>query len=117
LKLLLDEMWPPDGAEQLRARGHDVVAVAERGDLRKQPDDVIVDVALAEGRVVVTEDVRDYQRLWRAATAGSPRGAGLILTSRRVYRRGDPRTLGRLVNALDALLSAGVEVTSEHWLR
>ncbi len=41
MKLLLDEMWSPAIAAALRERGHDVVAVAERSDLRGKPDDVI----------------------------------------------------------------------------
>jgi lipopolysaccharide/colanic/teichoic acid biosynthesis glycosyltransferase len=34
LKLLLDEMYTAAVAEQLRERDHDVIAVAERADLR-----------------------------------------------------------------------------------
>jgi Domain of unknown function (DUF5615) len=30
VKLLLDEMWSPEIAAQLRLHGHDVVAVTER---------------------------------------------------------------------------------------
>jgi hypothetical protein len=45
VKLLLDEMWPPSIAVQLRRRGHDVEAVAERADLRGQADDAVFSVA------------------------------------------------------------------------
>src|SRR5438105_3984601 len=31
-------MWPPEAANQLRLRGHDVIGVAERPDLRGKPD-------------------------------------------------------------------------------
>ncbi len=49
MKLLLDEMWPLAIAVELRRRGHDVTAVAERLDLRGQPDEVIFATARADG--------------------------------------------------------------------
>ena len=39
-----------------------MAAVAERSDLRRQPDPVIIEKALFEGRAVVTADVSDYRR-------------------------------------------------------
>ena len=38
MKLLLDEMLPAAIAEQLRHRGHDVIAVSEHPELRGLPD-------------------------------------------------------------------------------
>ena len=115
MRLLLDEMLSPSIATELRARGHDVVAVVERPDLRGQPDHVILAVADAEDRVVVTED-RDYRRLGvERALAGAPYPA-LILTDDRSWPRGNRRTVGRLVNALDDLLTSGVAIEGEHWL-
>jgi len=117
VKLLLDEMWPPAVAGALRRRGHDVVAVAERPELRGQPDDVILAVAQAEGRAVVTENVVDYLPLAAERLTRGDVHAGVILTSHRRYPRSNPRTIGRLVSALDALLSALPEGTNlEHWL-
>jgi Domain of unknown function (DUF5615) len=54
LKLLLDEMMQRVVAEQPRARGHDVVAVAERSDLRSIPDAEAFARTQAERRTVVT---------------------------------------------------------------
>jgi len=54
VKLLLDEMWAPAIAAALRDQGHDVVAVAERHDLRGMPDAAIFDAVLAEGRAIET---------------------------------------------------------------
>lgn len=113
MKLLLDEMWPGSVAEQLRQRGHDVVAVVERPDLRGQPDDVVFATAQVEGRAVVTENVSDFLRL----AAGASHHAGLVLTSNRRFPRGDARTIGRLVAALEALLSAQEPIAPfEYWL-
>jgi hypothetical protein len=116
VKILLDEMWPPVIAAELRRRGHNVLAVAERPDLRGQPDDVIFELAQAEGWTVLTENVADYLPL---ATAYRERGqahAGLIFTSHRRYPRSDPRTIGRLVSALDTLLLADPKtIELEYW--
>lgn len=59
-------MWTPDIAVQLRRRGHNVVAVAERPDLRGQPDALIFAAAQSEERAVVTENVADYRRALRS---------------------------------------------------
>ena len=73
MKLLIDEMWPRFVARSLRERGHDVVSVAERPTLPTQPDSVILAAAQAEGRVVVTEDAKDFRPLGLAEmSAGRP---------------------------------------------
>ena len=116
MKLLLDEMWAPAIAEALRDRGHDVVAVAERHDLRGMPDREIFDAALAEGWAIVTENVVDYRPLAAdALRAGHPYPA-LIFSSNRAYPRASRRTAGRLVRALDALLTTRDAISGEHWL-
>lgn len=116
MKLLLDEMWTPAIAAALRDRGHEVVAVAERHDLRGLADAAIFDAAVAEGRVIVTENVVDYRPLAAdAMRAGRPHPA-LILTSNRAYPRASRRTAGRLVRALDALLATRGAISGEHWL-
>ena len=105
MKVLLDEMWSPVIARRLRDRGHDVEAVGERPDLRTASDAEIMAVALAEDRIVVTQDARGFLPLALAEVdAGRPYPA-LILTDKRRWPRENPRTIGRLVNALDALLA------------
>lgn len=62
MKLLLDEMLPSDAARQLRADfGHDAVHVDHLG-LRGVDDRQIAEVARAEGRAVVTENIVDYAK-------------------------------------------------------
>ena len=110
-------MWPPGIASQLQRRGHDVVAVAERPELRGQPDAAIFAAAQAEGRVIVTENVIDYRLLATHALKEGRSHPGMIFTSNRRFPRHDPRTAGRLVTALDELLSRGVEAIGfEYWL-
>ena len=116
LKLLLDEMMDPAVAAGLQARGHDVVAVSDVRTLRGLPDHGILAVARADDRLVVTEDRGDYRRLAAAEVRSGGQHPGLILTSDRRWPRGHPRTLGRLVRALDALLRSGETIEGEHWL-
>jgi predicted nuclease of predicted toxin-antitoxin system len=117
LKLLLDEMWSPHIAEQLRSRQHDVSAVAERADLRKQPDEVIVAAALRESRAILTEDRRDYRMLRQLAIDIGEEFPWLIFTDNAAFPRSHPRTVGRVVVALDALLTADPVLDSgELWL-
>lgn len=100
MKALLDEMIPPAIAQQLRQRGHDVAAVAERADLRSLPDRDIFALAQAEGRAIVTRDRADYLLLEREQRAAGERHAGLILVSSRFAAA----AIGPLVKALDELL-------------
>lgn len=80
------------------------------------PDAAIFDAALAEGWAVVTENVVDYRPLAAdAMRAGRPYPA-LISTSNRAYPRASRRTAGRLVTALDALLTTRDAIPGEHWL-
>ena len=101
MKALLDEMLPPAIAEQLRERGYNVIAVAERADLRSLPDGDIFAFAQSEGRATVTRDRADYLLLDREQRAAGHTHAGLILVSSRFA----PAGVGPLVKALDELLS------------
>lgn len=106
MKLLIDEMWPATLAEELRRRGHDVVAVLERPDLAHRSDDEVLQQAFGEGRVVFTENVPDFVPLATRVLATGLPFPGLVLTSNAAWPRGNPRTLGRVVHVLDALLAA-----------
>lgn len=106
MKLLIDEMWPATLAEQLRRRGHDAVAVTERPEVAHRSDEVVLDWAHKEGRVVFTENVPDFVPLATDVLASGGTIPGLLLTSNTSWPRGNPRTLGRIVRALDAFLSA-----------
>jgi hypothetical protein len=105
VKLLVDQMWPAALAEQLRRRGHDVVAVLERADLVHAADDVVFEAARLEERAVVTENVSDYLPLATESLGRSENFFGLVLTSDRSYPRGHPRTLGSAVLALDRYMA------------
>lgn len=101
--LLLDEMYPPALAQQLRASGHDVVAVLDvEVGLASRTDEDVLAWAARNNRCVMTENVSDFARL---AQPGFGHAGILFVSSRRF-----PRTasgLPRLAKALDELLSSG----------
>lgn len=98
--LLLDEMFSPRIAEQLRALGVDCVAVTEDALLSSQDDAVIFDAALAGGRVLVTNNVVDSERLRRQRSALDEPAPPLIYTSEAAFPR-NRQFVGRLVVALE----------------
>jgi NAD(P)-dependent dehydrogenase (short-subunit alcohol dehydrogenase family) len=117
LKLLLDEIYPPAIAEQLCARGHDVVAVTACAELRSLPDESIFATAQQERRAVVTENIGDFSSIADAADQRRQAHHGLVLIDPAKYPRGNPRTIGRMVTELDRLLSEhrGDGPTSLRW--
>lgn len=70
---------------------------------------MVFDRARLERRAVFTEKLSDYLPLATDCLSRSKHLFGLVLTSDRSYPRGHPRTLGRVVLALDAYLAAHPE--------
>jgi hypothetical protein len=118
LRLLLDEMYPAAVAQQLRARGHDVVAVTERPELRALPDADLFSVALSERRAVATANVADFVVIVDALDQLGEVHFGLVLVDPEKYPRGHRRTIG-LVTGLDRVLAQharGRAKSRRHWL-
>jgi hypothetical protein len=106
LRLLLDEQFAPDIAIGLRERGHDVLAVCERADLVSSDDEALLESSAAEGRVLLTTNVRDFAPIathW--AGDGRPHH-GLLFVS--------DRTLARSRNTIGAYVSALEKFMGEH---
>jgi hypothetical protein len=117
-RLVLDAMFSPQIATTLRARNHDVIAVAERDDLRSMTDDGLFAWAAAEARWLVTENIKDFRPiLLRALPAGHPTGGLLFTSSSRTSPRSrkDP---GPLIEALHQWLTSGPPAPplTEDWL-
>ena len=100
--LLLDEMFSPAIAVDLAARGIDCRAVAADVLLRAQSDLEIFDVGLLEGRVIVTNNVPDFESLRRAREAFGGDLPGLIYTSDLTF----PRTKAYIPRLVAALATA-----------
>jgi hypothetical protein len=104
LKLLLDEMFSPLIAAELRARGHDAVAIKEREEWRSLSDPDVVALARAEQRAVVTANLRDFRPLHAELVAAGGEGhAGMVFVpaSFRLTRA----ATGQIVAALEARLA------------
>lgn len=88
MRLLLDAMYSPAIAEQLRRYGHDVIAAREDPALADLPDPDLFVAAQADGRALVTENVGDFLLLDMLYREQGRAHAGLILTSNRGFRAG-----------------------------
>jgi hypothetical protein len=108
VRFLLDEHLSPAIAARLRGLGHDAVAVAERDDLRGRPDQIVWEAAVAEARVLVTQDLADFVPLARAVVGGSHHPGLLLVPRGRFPLRLDGT--GRLAAALAAMAESMGEV-------
>jgi len=116
-RLVLDEMFSPTIAAALRERKHDVIAVAERVDLRSMTDDEVFAWAVADNRWLLAENMKDFRPiLLRAMQAGGVI-TGLLFTSSRTFPR-SRQNPGPLIDALHAWLSTGPPPAplAEDWL-
>ena len=104
MKLLLDEHYSRAIAEQLRKRGHDVVAAVDAAELKNQEDSDLLRWAVSQRRGVVSENAIDFLELHKQYLVAGKAHYGILLTSARSF----PRTragIGKLVRALDKFLS------------
>ena len=104
--LVLDEMFAPKIAETLRGRGRQVVAVAERIDLRAMTDEQLFAWAAAQRCWVLTENVKDFRPVALRALEGGTTAPGLLFTSSRTFPRAR-KNPGPLIDAIDAWLLKG----------
>jgi predicted nuclease of predicted toxin-antitoxin system len=116
VKALLDEQLSPAIAKALRDRGYDVAAVAERQDLVASTDRTIFEVAAAEGRAVVTNNIKDFRPLAAEWLARGRTHPGLILVpSARVRTRS---AISVLADAIERVLAGAPEglPSVERWI-
>jgi hypothetical protein len=102
-QLLLDEMFSGIIAEQLRAKGHDVLAVVADPALTGLADDQILAHATATRRALVTANIKDFMPLDARYRAASQAHAGLILVSTKAFPQ-DRAVTAAIISALSALL-------------
>jgi nucleoside-diphosphate-sugar epimerase len=118
MRLALDHHYSTHIAIRLRERGHDVVAVVERG-WEAEDDEALLALCETDGRALVTNNVADFMVIARRWATQGRCHAGLIFTSDASMPRSRD-TIGRYVEALDALLKAHPAENSfadrVHWL-
>lgn len=98
-------------AAELRSRGHDVVAVTERPDLRSIDDRELLQATSQEQRVIVTENAVHFVSHFHQMLRDGATCYGLILTSPKSMPR-KKATIGTYVRALDRELAQRPDETS-----
>jgi hypothetical protein len=101
--LLLDQMFSGHIADQLRSKGHDVLAAVIDSALLALPDDQILAHATATGRALVTANIKDFVPLDAQYRAAGQTHAGLIFISSKTFRQ-DRGYTAAVTSALSAFL-------------
>ncbi len=110
IRLLLDEHYPGWLAEELTADGIDAIAVtAHRPELRGVDDARVLEAAVAQGRVMVTEDVSTFG----VAADLVPNHLGIIYCHHARFPRTRPG-LGKLRKALVELAAGPPAGLGQH---
>ena len=104
MKLLLDEQFSHQIAEQLRKRGCDVQAVTH-SPLEQTPDEPLVEIAVEQRRALVTNNVGDFAPINQRWMQSGRSHNGLIYTSDSSRPR-DRGAFGSLIEALAEFLDA-----------
>jgi len=110
VKVILDEMWTPTIAAELRKRGFDVIAINEPTHAERYAgslDDAVFARAQEDGCAIVTDNIPDYERArldWEARGAAHH---GVIYALNPPFNRhhGDA-VIGPMVRALAHFLSS-----------
>lgn len=105
MRFLIDSMLPPGTAELLSTIGHDATTPTKLG-AHNLPDDVLIELAAAEHRVIVTENASDF-----AAVTSCP-----VLLVLKVWWPSASLTK-RLASALDRWAKTNPQPANwAHWL-
>jgi Domain of unknown function (DUF5615) len=113
--LLLDEMLSGAIAEQLRAKGHDALAVVDDPALISLPDDQILAHATTAGRALITANIKDFMPLDAQYRAAGQAHAGLVLISAKTFAQ-DRSFTAAITSALIALLDEPGHLQAGHIL-
>lgn len=105
-RLLLDEMLAPVIAAGLADRGHDVEALVADPAVRRLPDEEVLALASAQGRALVSSNVRDFALLDRQWREQGRSHAGVVLVPSASFPQ-DRGSIGAVASALDAAAAQG----------
>jgi hypothetical protein len=110
VRLLLDEMWTPTIAVELRRRDFDVIAISEAVHADRYAgisDDEVFARAQDDGRTVVTDNIADYEHARRDWENRGQAHHGLLYALHPPFNRHrGERVIGQMVNALTHFLSS-----------
>ncbi len=117
MRLLLDEMLSAVIAQQLRSRGHDVLAVGERPELRGLSDTDLFELAQRDSQAIVTHNRDDFLALDRRYRDVGCAHHGIVILHPRRFAQGT-ETIGALVTSIETFLAAGQPYPGFiHWLQ
>ena len=108
-------MFSGDIAQQLSAKGYDVISVVADPAVVGLPDDQVLAYATTQGRALVTANIKDFVPLDGRYRAAGQSHAGLILVSTKTFpqNRGFPSAI---TASLVTLLSGTAKFQSGHVL-
>ena len=98
-----------------RGRGHDVVAAQEPEHARYAgiPDDEVFELAVREGRTIVTDNIADYEHARLEWETSGRRHHGVIYALNPPFNRHRGKAvIGQTVQALDAFLRSDTALSS-----
>lgn len=116
MRFLIDEMFSPAVARHLTNLGHDAQHVRDVG-LSGRTDDEVLDHAVAEDLVVVTDNAVDFVALLEAATSAGLVTVPVVLARKRTL----PADAGAMTHQLAKRLARWADNHPEpyrhaHWL-
>lgn len=118
MRLALDHHYSPLIAQELRDRGHDVVAAVEVG-WEAEDDEPLLDLCTDDRRVLLTNNVADFAVIARRWQTEGRQHRGLVFTSDASLPRGRD-LIGRYVDEIASLMQGnpGDEgfIDRVHWL-
>ena len=125
MRLLLDEMWTPTIALELRKRDFDVIAITEPAHASRYAgvsDDEVFARAQEDGRAIVTDNIADFEQARRDHESQGQVHHGLLYALNPPFNRHrGERVIGQMVNALAHFLASPDAVhepfNSPHYLR
>ncbi|HWE71336.1 MAG TPA: DUF5615 family PIN-like protein [Acidimicrobiales bacterium] len=115
MRLLLDVHHSPTAAKRLGRKGHDVLAAADDTRLSVLADEDLLRACAVEGRTIVTENAKDFDRIIRVWSTTGEHHSGIVFTSPRRFHRGGLAYPEDLAVALERLLAERTEGDHEDW--
>ena len=111
MRLLVDAHLSPVLARELQARGIDALSFRDwhAGEYRTAPDELVLTIAYAEGRTLVTYDLRTMPVLLQEWAESGQRHAGVVLVDDATIQ---PDDIGGLIHAPSTLV---VESGAASW--
>ena len=110
MRLLLNEMWSPTIAIELRKRRFDVIAINEPDSEPRYAgiaDDQVFARAQEDARIVVTDNIVDYEKARRDwETRGSTHHGVIYALNPPFNRHRGSAVIGQMVRALELFLSS-----------